>query len=204
MENGIVVIDLGTLSGMQNNDLLEECNVRKLMSLLALMVTIVGIAGCQSKSSDSSAKKSSTMVTANKFDQKALQKRYTKISDTVIQTLTKITVKDDQKDIMASAKKGGGDLDKVTLELQHNHPASGIGTKNTNADLTKALITYSQTATDALKSLQGNDSNAFQSDVKNFFSQAASIGKQYFNGQLPVSIQKFSQNRQAVTTIPSK
>ncbi|ARY92394.1 MULTISPECIES: hypothetical protein [Lacticaseibacillus] len=178
--------------------------MRKLMSLLVLMVTIVGIAGCQSKSSDSSAKKSSTMVTTNKFDQKALQKRYTKISDTVIQTLTKITVKDDQKDIMASAKKGVDDLDKITLELQNNQPASGIGTKNTNGDLTKALITYSQTATDALKSLQGNDSNAFQSDVKNFFSQAASIGKQYFNGQLPVSIQNFSQNRQAVTTIPSK
>lgn len=178
--------------------------MRKIISLVVLAVAMFGIAGCHSKSSGSSAKSSSTMITANKFDQKALQKRYNRISDIVIQSLTKITVKSDEKDIMSTAKEGVKTLDTVKLELQNNQPASGIGQTNTNGDLTKALITYTQTATKVLQSLQGNDENAFQTNVKTFFGQATDIGKQYFHGQIPVSLQNFSQNRQAVTKIPSK
>ena len=78
------------------------------------------------KASKSSQDAGSTMIQTNHYTKNDLQKRYTRISDIVMKTMTKVSLQSDSKEISKTAKKGLGQLDDIRLELANNKTEDGL------------------------------------------------------------------------------
>lgn len=169
--------------------------LRKWLLITIICLTMVGATGCQSKASKSSQDAGSTMIKTNHYTKNDLQKRYTRISDIVMKTMTKVSLQSDSKEISKTAKKGLGQLDDIRLELANNKTEDG---------LTKALTNYNKLGSELLTSAINNDAKTYQANGQGFFKQAVSVGEKYFGDQIPQSIRNFANNQQAVTTESSK